>query len=169
MNNFHRFQNFRQFSNLFSQIWLKKRHTSLFSGICREIRTKFHKKFVKNIVYLVLSANFWWIFVRISRQIPEKSDVCRFFTQICENRLENCRKFWNLWKLFNIIQYYSIVSFKRFAGGPSACSTPMETASSPARSSPPSASGAASRNSSRGPFACSRARSTGSMFILTPS
>ena len=49
MNNFHRiwFQNFRQFSNLFSQIWLKKRHTSLFAGICREIRTKFHKKFVE--------------------------------------------------------------------------------------------------------------------------
>ena len=44
MNNFHRFQNFRQFSNLFSQIRLKKRHTSLFSGICREIRTKFHLK-----------------------------------------------------------------------------------------------------------------------------
>ena len=43
MNNFHRFQNFRQFSNLFSQIRLKKRHTSLFSGICREIRAKFHK------------------------------------------------------------------------------------------------------------------------------
>ena len=37
MNNFHRFQNFRQFSNLFSQIRVKKRHTSLFSGICREI------------------------------------------------------------------------------------------------------------------------------------
>ena len=49
-------------------------------------------------------------FVPISRQIPEMSDVCRFFTQICENKLENCRKFWNLWKLFNIIQYYSIVS-----------------------------------------------------------
>ena len=47
MNNFHRFQNFRQFSNLFSQIWLKKRHTSLFSGICREIRTNFHKKFAE--------------------------------------------------------------------------------------------------------------------------
>ena len=50
MNNneyFHRVQNFRQFSNLFSQIWLKKRHTSLFSGICREIRTKFHQKFAR--------------------------------------------------------------------------------------------------------------------------
>ena len=44
MNNFHRFQNFRQFSNLFSQIRLKKRHTSLFSGICREIRTKFRQE-----------------------------------------------------------------------------------------------------------------------------
>ena len=44
MNNFHRFQNFRRsFSHLFSQIRLKKRHTSLFSGTCREIRTKFHQ------------------------------------------------------------------------------------------------------------------------------
>ena len=44
MNNFHRsFQNFRQFSNLFSQFRLKKRHTSLFSGICREIWTNFHQ------------------------------------------------------------------------------------------------------------------------------
>ena len=49
MNKFHRFQNFRQFSNLFSQIWLKKRHTSLFSRICREIRTKFHQKFAENM------------------------------------------------------------------------------------------------------------------------
>ena len=45
MNKFHRFQNFRQLSSLFSQIWLKKRHTSLFAGICREIWTKFHQKF----------------------------------------------------------------------------------------------------------------------------
>ena len=30
---------------------------------------------------------------------------------ICENKLENCRNFWNLWKLFNIIQYFSIVPF----------------------------------------------------------
>ena len=36
--------------------------------------------------------------------------MCRFFNQICENKLEHCRKFWNLWKLFNIIQNYSIVS-----------------------------------------------------------
>ena len=32
MNNSHKIQNFRQISDLFSQIWLKKRHTSLFSG-----------------------------------------------------------------------------------------------------------------------------------------
>ena len=53
----------------------------------------------------MFSANFWWNFVRISRQIPEKSDVCRFFNHICENKLENFRKFWNLWKLIN----YSII------------------------------------------------------------
>ena len=40
---------FRQFSNLFSQIGLQKWHTSLFSGICREIRTKFHQKFAEKI------------------------------------------------------------------------------------------------------------------------
>ena len=45
MNIFHRLQNFRQFSNLFSQIWLNKWHTSLFSGICREIQTQFYQKF----------------------------------------------------------------------------------------------------------------------------
>ena len=47
MNNFHKFQNFRQFSNLFSQIRLKKRRTSLFSGIWREIRKKIHQKFAE--------------------------------------------------------------------------------------------------------------------------
>ena len=48
MNNSHRFQNFRHFTNLFSKIWLKKRQTSLLSGICREIRTNFHQKFAEN-------------------------------------------------------------------------------------------------------------------------
>ena len=47
---------------------------------------------------------------RISRQIPENSDVCRFFNQICENKSEICRKFWILWKKFTIIQNYSLVS-----------------------------------------------------------
>ena len=47
---------------------------------------------------------------RISRQSPEKSDALCFFNQICENKLESCRKFWNLWELFTIIQNYSLVS-----------------------------------------------------------
>ena len=50
------------------------------------------------------------IFFRISRQIPEKSDAFCFFNQICENKLESCQKFWNLWELFTIIQNYSLVS-----------------------------------------------------------
>ena len=33
-----------------------------------------------------------------------------FFNQICENKSEICRKFWILWKLFTIIQNYSLVS-----------------------------------------------------------
>ena len=37
-------------------------------------------------------------FFRISRQIPENSDAFCFFNQICENKLESCRKFWNLAK-----------------------------------------------------------------------
>ena len=69
-------------------------------------------QFLRRILHF--SANFLWKFVRISRQIPEKSDVCRFFNRICENELENCRKFWNqiLWKLLtiSIIHYYSFVS-----------------------------------------------------------
>ena len=54
MNNFHKFQNFRQFSNLSSQIWLKIQHTSLFSGICREIRTTFHQKFSEKMKILTI-------------------------------------------------------------------------------------------------------------------
>ena len=46
----------------------------------------------------------------MSRQIPENSDVCRLFNKICENKSEICRKFWILWKLFTIIQNYSLVS-----------------------------------------------------------
>ena len=46
---FHKIQNFRQISDLFSQIWLKKRHTSLFSGIWREIRKKIIKNSQKKI------------------------------------------------------------------------------------------------------------------------
>ena len=49
VNFFHKIQNFRQISDLFSQISLKKRHTSLFSGIWREIRKKIHQKFAEKI------------------------------------------------------------------------------------------------------------------------
>ena len=48
-NNFHRFQKFRQFSDLFSQIKLNYRQMSSFSGICREIPTKLHQKFSEKI------------------------------------------------------------------------------------------------------------------------
>ena len=66
--------------------------------------------FMSNFAFF--HAIFWWNFVRISRQIPEKpqSDGCRFFNRICENKLDNSRKFWNQWKLFIIIHYYSFVS-----------------------------------------------------------
>ena len=127
LNNFHKFQKFRKFSNLFSQIWLKidRRHSFL------EFGAKSGKKFIKNSqknakfgeeffkktkslffqkspaggfflwTYCIFSANFWWIFFRISRQIPENSDVCRFLNQICENKSEICRKFWILWNYVN--------------------------------------------------------------------
>ena len=49
VNFFHKIQNFRQSSDLFSQIWLKKRHTSLFSGIWREIRKKIHQKLAEKM------------------------------------------------------------------------------------------------------------------------
>ena len=67
----------------------------------------FFNFFVK---FWICSANFWWIFFRISRQIPENSDVCRFFNQICENKSEICRKLGILWKLFIIFQNYSLHS-----------------------------------------------------------
>ena len=66
--------------------------------------------FVFCVKFWIFPPNFWWIFFRISRQIPENSDVCRFFNQICENKSEICRKFWILWKLFTIFQNYSLVS-----------------------------------------------------------
>ena len=48
MNNFHRFQNFGKFLICFRKFDWKKRHTSLFSRICREIRTNFTKNSQKN-------------------------------------------------------------------------------------------------------------------------
>ena len=86
------------------------------------------------VEFCIFSANFWWNFFRISRQIQENSDVCQsnFFQSICENKSENSdvcqsiffqsnlrkqirnlREILNLWKLFTIIQNYSLVSLGR--------------------------------------------------------
>ena len=46
----------------------------LFSRLNNWISDFFHC--LRRILHF--SANCWWIFFRISRQIPEKSDVCRF-------------------------------------------------------------------------------------------
>ena len=93
-----RSQTFSQKSSTFFREWINEFPIFHF---CVELKRNF-----------AFFCEFWWNFVRISRQIPEKSDVCRFFNQICENKLENCRKFCNqiMWKWFHIIQYYSFVS-----------------------------------------------------------
>ena len=80
---------FAPFFNL--KISAKNRH------LCVAIEYCF---FIFSVEFCIFSVNFWWIVFRISRQIPENSDVCRFFNQICENKSEICRKFWILWKLF---------------------------------------------------------------------
>ena len=132
INNFHRFQIFffRQCSNLFSQIWLKKRHTSLFSGICREIRTQFHQKFAekmqiwrekwkKNQKFNIQSrknvGDFWlkfWVWrtvkrsalCRSRRELSKEYLLAKIGVDTAENEL--------LQVLSNIIQYYSFVSLE---------------------------------------------------------
>ena len=128
MNNFHKFQNFRQFSNSFSQIWLKKRHTSLFSGICREIRTKFHQKFAEKmqnstqkmkkseIHSFIREKNvddFWLKFW--DWRTVQRSALCRSRRELSNDYLldeigVDTAENELLQVLFNIIQYYSIVS-----------------------------------------------------------
>ena len=73
MNNFLRiwFQSFRQFSNLFSQIRLQKRHTSFFNGICREILTYFMKNSRRNV------DDFWLKFWDLSGAKICKSCISR--------------------------------------------------------------------------------------------
>ena len=71
-------------------------------------------------------------FFRIPRQILENSDVCRFLNQICENKSEICRKFRILWKVFTIIQNYSLVSLA--PPGPSPPPTPARWPWLPRRS-----------------------------------
>ena len=86
----------------FFKIKISAKIANIFSRLNIEFLIFFHFfEFFRQIVHFCCEC--WWNFVRISWQFPEKSDVCRFFNQICENKLENCRKFWNLWKLFIII------------------------------------------------------------------
>ena len=59
-----RSQNFSQKSSTFFRDW----------------KFEFLIFFIFSSKFALFSAKFWWIFVRISRQIPENSDVCRFFT-----------------------------------------------------------------------------------------
>ena len=98
-------QDLHTFAPLRSQISANRQHFFA-NGYYIIMNFRFCHFLCRNLHF---SANFWWNFVRISRQIPEKRDVCRFFNRICENKinkLENnyCRTFWNLWKLFIIIQ-----------------------------------------------------------------
>ena len=78
-------------------------HALILSHWCRALGFLHVNSIANTSKIAFFSANFWWIFFRISRQIPENSDVCRFFNQICENKSEICRKFWILWKKFTII------------------------------------------------------------------
>ena len=79
-----------------------------FSRLNNRISDFFH--FLRRILHF--SANFWWIFVRISRQIPEKSDVCRFSIKFAKtiSKIAETFEICENYKLFNIIQFYSIVS-----------------------------------------------------------
>ena len=60
-----------------------------------------------SVEFCIFSAKFWWLFFQISRQIPEKSDVCRFsikfaiFKKKIAEIFEICE---NYSVLFNIIQ-----------------------------------------------------------------
>ena len=62
---------------------------------------------VEFCIFWKFSANFLWIFFRISRQIPEKSDVCRFSINFAKTNLkiaENSEICENYSILLNIMQ-----------------------------------------------------------------
>ena len=65
--------------------------------------------FSKSSSNFAFFCDFLMDFFRISRQIPEKSDVCRFSINFCENKLENFWKFMKILKSVKIIQHYSIL------------------------------------------------------------
>ena len=59
-------------------------------------------KWISDFSFLVLNLQFFWeFFMKFCPNFAtnsRKSDVCRSFNRICENKIETCRKFWNLWK-----------------------------------------------------------------------
>ena len=125
MNNFHRFQIFDnfEFSNLFSQIWLKTRHTSLFSGICREIRPKFHQKFaekMQNRKFIDSIAKN----VPTSLKLRAKNTmyICRICCHFCEN-----------WKFPEISETEQIIHYSLNAQLSIRLSSPRPTRSSASR------------------------------------
>ena len=101
----------------YTKIYIEKMHRSLISIFSSKIAKKFcdwinEYSLIQSQTIRILHffCEFLMNFFRISRQIPENSDVCRFFNQICENKSEICRKFWILWKKFTIILNYSLHS-----------------------------------------------------------
>ena len=68
--------------------------------------------FVLNFAFF--SDNFWWNFVQILRRIPEKSDVCRFFNRICENKLGNLP---TILESVKIIHSYSLLFIRVLSRG----------------------------------------------------
>ena len=65
--------------------------------------------FIFSVEFCIFSANFWWFFFPDFAPNSRKEWRLSLFNQICENKLENCRKFWNLWKLFDITIVFSII------------------------------------------------------------
>ena len=102
VNNFHKIQNFRQISDLFSQIWLKKRHTSLFLEFVAKSGQNFIKnsqkkmqnsmqKMKKAEIHFSFAKKCWRFFAEILR-----SERCRSMTHKCKS----CRSRQELSNLF---------------------------------------------------------------------
>ena len=64
--------------------------------------------FIFSVEFCIFSANFLWIFSRISCQIPEKSDVCRFSIKFAKTNSKIIAEIFEICEnysiLFNIIQ-----------------------------------------------------------------
>ena len=59
--------------------------------------------FIFFIEFCIFSAKFWF-FPDFAPNSRKEWRTSLFNQLICENNFENCRNFWNLWKLFNFIQ-----------------------------------------------------------------